>query len=246
MVEYKNLLVNEKSARIFLEELLPELKNDEVFIIVIFSRKKYNKISTDEWMFSRKIIKEKNIDQIINKIKRMGIFSDNFIDFKTNEIIPIDAFVCYIDLAPKSTLKAFNIFTKKMDEWLYQIVKENFMVDKFKKIQNILMSSVHKANSYKPYIIIDIDKKDDKEILSYVLGKLNNNYKWITETRGGYHIIIDKTKDICKIIYNEIIKPKKESIFYSYLDFIEIKSKTLMTPIVGTLQGGFEVKKYKI
>ena len=35
----------------------------------------------------------------------------------------------------------------------------------------------------------------------------------------------------------KIIKPKKDSIFYSYLDFIEIKSKTLMIPIVGILWG---------
>jgi ribosomal protein S10 len=232
MTEIKNLLVNEYSTMQFLINMLPELEKDEVFIILAFARKKYNPKVKDEWLFHRDIIRNNDVDEIIRKIRRSAYFDNTFIDFKTEEPIPMDAFVYYIDLSPKSTIKAWNLFSKETNARIYQILQNPEEVIHMRKLKNNLMSAIHRSNSRKPYILLDIDTKDEK-MLKQVC-KIVGKWEWISETRGGYHVIVKKTREMSTKIYKNIIAPMRV--------LVEIKSD-VMTPVVGTLQGGWEVKK---
>lgn len=234
----KSLLVNEAETRKFLERMLPKLKDDEVFVILSFARKKYHPSATDEWMLYRDIIKDNDIDKMIHKIKRNYSYTEGFNDLRTGEPINKDAFVCYIDLSPKSMLKAYNMFIKKMNDILYQVIKNKEQSILMRKMKNYLMSCIHKSNSYKPYLLLDVDTKNS-DLLNSILNALES-WEWISETRGGYHVLVKKTKQNCQFIFQNLQFSK------GYCDYdIEIKSN-VMTPIPGTLQGGFEVKQFDI
>lgn len=56
------------------------------------------------------------------------------------------------------------------------------------------------------------------------------NIKWISETHGGYHVIVERNDESGKIIYNDIRGMPNVEIL-----------KEPMTPIPGVLQGNFEV-----
>lgn len=232
-----NLVVNEQAIRDFLFEVLPVLEKDEVFIYMAFSRKKYNPISNDEWLFHRDIFKNNAIEEMIQKLKRHGKIDGYFKDLRSGTPIPLDAFVYYIDLSPKSTIKAWNLFSKEMNDRIYQIIKDPEQMIYMRKIKNKLMSAIHKSNSRKPYVLLDIDEKDE-QLLYDILYELDIKPKWISVTRGGYHGIFEKTPEIGKKLYkNDFLRSLINS------KTVEIKHD-VMTPIPGTLQGGVVVKKF--
>lgn len=247
----KTLLVDEKLTREFLDITLPELKEDEVLLLMMFARKKYNSATTDEWKFFRDVVKPSKSrgdakvsfsDVVLRKIRRSAVFVGDYTDFKTGELIPMDAFVYYIDLTPKSMLKAYTLFTKETADLLYRIYKDTTQIEFATRLKTKFLSAIHKSNSYKPYSLLDIDDKDE-DLLEKCLDVVNNEYIWVSETRGGYHVIVEKTKENGRSIHENIRKDQqnnKNSIFKD----VEIK-KEVMTPVPGTLQGGFMVKRWK-
>lgn len=233
------MLINESSARRFLTKMMPELINDEVFTLMLASRKKYNKtIRTSSEMLDFGIIKDNDIEHCIRKIERMISKIPYYIDFKTNEPIPESSLVLYIDLYPKSIIKALQQFNIDVNKWMYDaIVNPEFNKRIFTKIERVLFSSVAKSPSRKPLRMLDLDSTDEK-LLKEILHELPES-DWITRTRGGFHIMFkaetkEKTRKIGECCYR---------ISQKY-DEIEFQSHQALTPIVGTLQGGVEVTKY--
>jgi hypothetical protein len=236
------MIYNEKLTRDFIETVLRPLENDEVYLLLLGARKKYcETLSRSQEILNRTIIRNNEVNSIINKINRMMCFNNYYIDKKTNEKIPSEAFVCYITINSNSTLKAYINFVNEMNNLMYGIIKnknEDSYDDLylFRKIDIKLFSSIHKSWSKKYYVIVDIDKKDD-DILENVIDLLGENVKWVSETRGGYHVIVDKNKTSGKIIHTDLVNCE-------YSNQIEIL-KNAMTPVPGTMQGGFEVKKVR-
>lgn len=230
-----NLLVNEGKARDFLQMMLPKLVDDEVFIMAVFSRKKYNKKASGG-LYSRDLVTENDIDWILRKLKRMCYLPEDYQNYKTSEVIPPEAFVCYIDLSPKSVLKAYRMFVDLENRRIYEGIKNGSQFTLLRRMKNDLMSSIHRSNSYKPYILLDLDTRDFK-IANYVFQIVKYNCPWISKTRGGYHFIVNNEPKIAGSIYMD---QRIRNIAMS--GQLEIKSD-VMTPIPGILQGGFEVTR---
>lgn len=234
-------IINKENCRDFIERCVPTLKNDEVLIYFVFVRKKYcPQVRNHHQMVFRDILKDNDPNYIIPKIEKIP---DRFIDYQSSIYYGENCYALYIDLIPKSTLKAYIHFSKEIQDLIYQSLKNDSQLKEFRKIKNRLLSAIHKKSSWKPFIMIDIDSKDN-ELLEEIYNQIDWTPIYISETRGGYHLIYEKTSAICRDIY-ENLRKDEDLIGYFENKTIEIQSE-VMTPVVGTLQGGFEVKEYKI
>jgi len=229
----KSLLVEENYLRQFIEEAIPELKNDEVLIILLAARKKYfSKLTRSQEVVARSILRRNDAQYIIGKIKRLAV-SGCFFD--QDKPIPPKALVAYIDLNPKSTIKAFNHFAREVLSQLYIATTGNINYNYFKKLDVKLFSAIHKSNtSDHPYWCIDIDQKN-LAVLQGIITFINpENVVWVSETRNGYHVIVRRNAETGEKLFRYGLPSKlKENV--------ELKKEAL-TPIPGTLQGGFLVK----
>jgi len=259
MTDYISLIKDENETRRFIEKVLQPLQNDEVYIAVLTARKKYcPTISSSMEVVSRDIIRNNDTNKIMRKLKKMSIVEGLYTD-KNEDIIPNEAFALYILPEPRSMLKAYTEFVLDINKWLYESLKiKDPNLELYKKLDLKLFSAIHRSKSKSKYFIIDIDKKDEKllkNIFYYIQNLedkvkglhnvtlkfngyeiINENIRWISETHGGYHIILDRNNETGKII------PK---IMERKLEFVEFRKET-MTPVVGISQGGFVVKEYKL
>jgi len=222
-----------ETVKRFCKLVVPELRDDEVLIAILAARKKYGGVSRSQENLIRVILR--NNDTIVSKLKRMAIVGDLYTDIVTKKVIPITSMVLYIDLAPKSTIKAFNLFNKDILQWFYQMSKDDgFDKSIFRKMDIRLFSAIHRSNARTPpYWIVDIDIKN-MSLLKEIYRIFDEDVVWISETRGGYHVIIHRNENTGKLIHK--LKEKK-------IKDIEILNKDIMTVVPGTLQGGFEVRE---
>lgn len=230
----ESLIYNEILVRNFCKHVLPELRDDEVLIMTLFSRRKYGGVQE---LLNRAILRRTDSNYVLRKIKRMSYVDDVYIDRTTGEPIPTSSMVLYIDLIPKSTVKAIKTFNREMYEWLYSaITSDKFDRSLFRRIDIKLFSAIHRSSSRRPFFLIDVDDKTDwtdpSSKLYDVLSFLDERYiQWVTETKGGFHVLVDRTNETGRVIFKYI----------RCIDNVEVH-KEVMTPIPGTLQGGFEVK----
>ena len=227
----------------FYKEILPITTSDEVLFMFIQARRKYNKtadIKDHDPILSRKILKYRDVDLFLNKVEQLDALSNTFISNRSKNILPKDSMVIYVDLCPKSTLKAFTAFTTYYINEMKEII-DNDQMYKFQKMDTKLNSFIHKSNSRKPYFMLDLDTKN-QEVFEDILNMLpNNSIDWITETRGGFHYLINKNnmdvKKIGKLIYKEIL-PKHKTV-------LEVKGQA-MTVLPGTVQGGWKTRRIEL
>jgi len=167
--------------------VVPELRDDEVLIAILCARRKYsNKISKSEEILDKCILKGDKESNIRRLIKFLRIEEGDYIDFKTGEPIPLEAMATYLDLYPKSTLKAISTWNKTVLQWMNDaIVNPEFDLRTFRKIDTKLFSSIAKSNSRKPVRILDVD---DQSLDQYFDAGLPEP-DWMTKTRGGWHLI---------------------------------------------------------
>lgn len=215
----------------FRDIVLPDLVNDEVFVAVLVARKKYCKtLPRSEEILDLRIIKRK--EDFVRKIRRFLRVSDvDFLD-KNGNYIPKTAMAAYIDIYPKSCLKALKEFNDLIKNWMYDaIYTKDFPLELFRKIDTKLKSSIHKTNSRKPHKIVDIDSKDESLIKSLPDGR-----RWITETKNGFHVIyLNPDSELMKELH-QFRQAHKNS------DVYEFQWHQGQTVIPGTLQGGFAVR----
>ena len=231
-----SLVYDRKLLEEWYDAVVPELQDDEVLIAILCARRKYSdKISRSEEMLDKCILKGSKEANIRRLIKFLRVEEGDYVDFKTGEPIPLEAMVAYLDLYPKSCLKAVSTWNKTVLQWMSNaIVNPDFELRTFRKIDTKLFSSIAKSNSRKPARIVDIDDQNlDKY---YGLPKPD----WITKTRGGYHLIyLTPTKEKEREVSKELYEKSKD------LGLVEIQWHQCQTVIVGTLQGGVEIKGWR-
>jgi len=236
------LIKDETETLNFISKVLKPLIDDEVYITLLCARKKYcPTISSSEEVLSREIIRNNDPLKIIRKLKKISIVEDIYTD-KSNNVIPSSAMALYILLDPRSTIKAYGDFIKSTNDWMSEHLRNsNTMLEcdlsLYRRLDIKLFSAIHKNRSRPIYFIIDIDNKD-KCILEDILlhDEILPHIKWISETHGGYHIILERNDVTGNYIHHLHLNPNK---------FIEIL-KEPMTPLPGSLQGDFLVKEVKI
>mgnify|MGYP000571889352 CR=1 FL=1 len=230
------LLKDEELLKSFCDRVLPELKDDEVLLSVLIARKKYGAFSKSERVLDRVILKDSSPDYVLRKIRKLSFVESCYYDSKAEREVSSDVMVIYIDVQPKSFLRAFSILSREVGEWTYQaIVSEDFDRGVFKRLDSKLFSALARSTSRQPYYLLDIDSKDSKT-LREVVDLLGEEVVWISETRGGYHVIVNRSKEMGSLIYSRLSTRKE----------IEISTKQGLTPAPGTLQGGFLVRRVEL
>jgi len=135
------------------------------------------------------IIKEGSIEEIIMKIRRMAYVDRCYISQKTGKYINSECMVMYIDLEPRSSIKAMNELFKQYNDELvlnaFGLKDKNYRNLKRYLSWSKIRSVLAKNKSRRLYCDIDIDIKDEillNEIL-HIVSKLNN--KICIETKNG-------------------------------------------------------------
>lgn len=232
-----SLIKDEQETINFIHKVIKPLENDEVYLTLLCARKKYcNTITSSEEILSREIIRHNDVDKILRKFKKSSIVEDIYTDNSGNSI-PKEAMALYILLDPRSTIKAYGEFNRGINEWITTSLTTNKRdLDLYRRIDLKLFSAIHKSRSRALYFIIDIDKKDDALLNSIIIPLIKPHIAWISETHGGYHVILERNNITGNYIHHLHQNPIKD---------VELLREP-MTPIPGTLQGGFLVKEVKI
>lgn len=240
-------------------DILPELKNDEVYFISLSARNKY--LTKDERnfyslgqteMFGREIAqtKEKLKDYTIRKLEA-NLYSKRT---RNGKEIPQKSLVCYMNVNPSGMVKSYFQFQKEMNRQISEITialqndkKPNYS---FVNIQTReLMNCIQKSTGTKHFIDIDCDTKEPAVTESIILTLNDANIKYyIIETRGGYHFLIKKdtipSKKNGTIIRSfNLQKMCTDAIKKSKIEKVEVMiNGNAMVPVPGTMQSDFLVK----
>jgi len=224
------MLRNENLFKQFIKKMIPELERDEVIIGLLAARKKYApEISRSAEIVDKIIVKRK--EDVFRKFRRfMRVEKGDYIDFKTGNPIPVDAMVCYIDLNPRSSMRALNLFQKEMNDWVIEAALSEFDLSHFRKLDTKVFSALARRVSRRMYFLVDIDDQNPERYLDMLPKPL-----WITQTRGGFHLIYPSHREIKAEIFNAVSEHDLE---------VEVQRDT-QTPVPGSLQGGVEVKRFE-
>lgn len=217
----------------FINTVLAPLEDDEVYILLLNTRKKYceEELSRSEEVLGRELIRDNDVQKILRKINKIARTEGVYVDRNNLRPVPIHCMAIYFLTDPRSTLKGYGEFIKDINKWIYESFKgESKNLELYRIIDIKLFSAIHKNRSRRLFSIVDIDKKDET-ILDDVTDLLKGHIKWVSETHGGYHVIANRVYDAGVIIYTKIVG----------MEYVEVL-KEPMTPLPGTLQGGFKVK----
>ena len=219
---------------------LPELGRDEVFLLVGGARKKYApEISKSHEVVIRKIIRENDPIKFADTVEKMHNFVINSRDSGTGEKFPEHAVALYINPIPRSMIKAYDQFQKKISSHYYQLVnghdKDLQNSKQIKRMDVHLYSAIQNQPSKIIFNNCDIDVLDRK-VFDDLIYRLNKYIQFATVTRGGWHIVYRPPGN--KEVYEQKLKEK-------YPKIVEWRKDTL-TPIWGTLQGGHLVQPVEV
>lgn len=234
MITETNLIKDFNSLEKFIRATIMKnpLHKDEVYIILGIARKKYDSTlsMTSQILVQRKIIRQ--VEYLLIQTQIQKVDACMHLAYDNGQKIPLGACALYIDLNPRSYIKALPKFFNEMTNFTYEaLYNPEFNFDIFKNADSKLFSALHASTSKKYYQLLDLDCKDIDKVES-IINILGKEIVWKSETRGGYHFIVHKTHENSKIIHEQLKSMNK----------LEIQ-KACLTPIVGTLQGGFLVKE---
>ena len=226
------IITDENLLDEFISSFLKPCSPDETYYCCLFARSKYAKnedgsnkfphIKTDKNQLKRFLATPNTLKL---KIKQLEVPFGAYIT-KDGEPMPQEALALYITPNRRSQKKAMFKLMKRLID-IQESNGQGFNVNAE------AISAVQKSKSKTDWIDFDIDSKDiDISSIENVLPL--GTYK-ILETRGGYHIMIDRDK------VKKSNAPKNWYIVLGQMFEID-QSGDNMIPMVGTYQGGFTPK----
>lgn len=171
---------------------LPDLKNDEKFLLCLFARDKYNKknkIKGGSFQLQRFVV-DKN--KMINKIKRLESYL-HLLEIN-NEQVDNSIIGLYIKTNPTSMSRASLMFSR-------EIISKTLSDNNSYNPEVLLMDCIQNTNYNSIYTDIDIDInntniKIEDVIDTLMMSNFINNNSWINniiKTKGGFHIQINNS-----------------------------------------------------
>ncbi|MFA4662982.1 hypothetical protein [Pyrococcus kukulkanii] len=221
----------------FFKEVLVEPREGEVYTLFLMTRRKwFPKLSSNYELLNYKVLAEFNFKRFYRAVLRLIPQECAYVDVRTEECIPVSAMALYVDVIPRDIKKGV---VKTLQDFINLLAfQDQENVNRLKKFNRIFLSNLQKSPGRKPYFIIDVDSKDT-QLINYVIKQLNNYsipVEWISETKGGFHVIVKRDGEWMETFYKEVL-PKLNH------ENVEVKlEKSILTPIPGTLQAGFPVK----
>jgi len=254
----RNLIVDKTEFDKFID-IMPELKNDEVYFISLSARAKY--LSKEERlefslgqteMFGREVAqtKEKLKDYTMRKLEA-NLYSKRT---RNGKEIPEKSLVCYININPSSMVKAYFQFQHEMNRQIAEITiaLQNSKDPNYSFVniqQRELMNCIQKSTGTKHYIDIDCDTKEPEVVAFITKTLVDAKIQFHTiETRGGFHFLLEK--DTIPSKYKGTVtrsfnlqKLCDDARKLSSLEKIEVMiNKNAMIPVPGTRQSDFLVR----
>lgn len=219
--------------------VLPKLGKDEVFILIGGARKKYSELlSTSHEVVIRKIVRENNPERFVNVVEKMYAYLLASRDMKTNKKFPPESLVIYINPIPRSMIVAHQNFITRMSKYHYQLI-QGHDIDKqnskqLKKMDVHMYSEIQNSPAKRSLSNCDIDTQD-RRVFDDIVGYLKGYIKFMTKTRGGWHIVYRSEG-------NAIVYKKRLKEVYAETEW----RKDTLTPVWGTIQGGVLVQPVTI
>ncbi len=231
-------------------EIMPELKDDEVYFISLSARNKYLTAEEREFyalgrteMFGRTVVKRKeDFYFAMNKLEAMLTYKHT----KNGKSIPKKALVVYVNVNPSSMIKAYEMYVNEMNRELFQVtqaLRHDKVVnyEGFINMERKMMNCIQKCRERRYFIDIDIDTKNET-ILNRISFRLKSvDYK-IIETQGGWHILIKKDSLTKEVKLHEVVKEMNDAVKDEGGEVMFNKNQ--MIPVPGTLQAGKLVTIY--
>lgn len=235
-----SLIYSEEDVREFLDFFLSNLEEDEVALAILVSRKKYESALPRSNELLDYVILRGSTERMFRKLKKFayveGVYTEDGYE------IPKNALALYVDVIPKSSRRAsLKLISEELrlhEEFSHlaysgdasEMLRSLWNFTKIRsRVFSCLARSPTKRLDHK-YLLIDLDKKS-MSFLTRCLETINKHTEvlWVTETRGGYHIITR--------FEGKLIPTLRE------MENVEFSHKQAMTPLCGTLQGGFPIKR---
>lgn len=242
-----SVIGNKEDMKEFFNELLVPLQDDWVYVVLGVARKKYaneGELTRSEEALAKEIIPDYDFDRFYRTLLKYEVSEDVYVDRNTRKPIPNSAKAYYIDLTPKSMSMALAKFFQDVMRDIIDSRTNPQALEHLRRSKSHLFGNLSKSDAIrKPYKIIDVDIKDN-EVLAYVknaLASRNIPIKWISETRGGYHIIIQVGAWLQEFHMHAV--PDIEKLNHTYNKIVIEIGTQCQTPIVGTYQGGFLVRR---
>ncbi|BBM82425.1 hypothetical protein UABAM_00768 [Candidatus Uabimicrobium amorphum] len=244
-MDFYNFIYCEKQVQRFVSQILFPLEEDEVVVLFLAARKKYAPQQAIKKEFlQRKIVTKR--ESFLRKLKQFNCQRGAYFDAEGNDIRE-EACVVYCTANPRSTVAAAKNLITTFTDYLFSLAVSSSERKKFTGIYQKTLSEIQKCRARKHYVDIDFDVVDKNKGKKYVrdfLQIIATSKHHIIETRGGYHILIEKqtmTADIGRVMYKQIEAINREGKQIFGEKFEVIINRQDMLPIPGTKQGGFAV-----
>lgn len=200
------IIADEKELKWYYENILHPLENNEVYFVSLSARNKYLTAKEREdlqlgrtEMFARKIISIDKWEVFLRSIKSFEINEGGYTT-KNNSNIPEKSMVCYFNINPSCSIKAYNMFNKTMNDYMFELAycsihdraKENIL-KRINKQRTLLMNCYQKSRGTKHWLDLDFDVPEyfnAPKLMKDFLNALKIEYYWV-ETKSGYHLLID-------------------------------------------------------
>lgn len=218
-------IIADKNQLINFIDWLPELEENEKYLLSLFARKKYSKaaiLSNDKTQLKR-FTSDK--ERLYDKISQLEIPLGRYILKKV--AAPQESLVLYIAINPRCMKKATEMMGKKC--W-------DLMKGKNFDLHAEAMTCIQKSKSRTCFVDFDIDTKEidlDMDWLNENVGKGNFHP---LETRGGYHLLVEPKK--ATAFRKEHFNDNKWHQLISKKYPVDQSGDQLL-PVPGTFQGGF-------
>jgi len=241
----KHLVRNYEQFNRFVNDVLPDLQNDEVYFLSMSARKKYLTLEEREKyqlarteMMLRKIVHSK--DQLHHAMNELSA-QISVRTTKSGLIMPEKALVCYINVNPSSMIKALTMFKRDMNHELAQVMsalmgdgQPNY--DSIKYSTRKFMNCVQKSKGTRHWLDIDVDSLD-VTYRNMLVRELSDIESHTIETHGGYHVLINREQlNQSNIQLHKVVKDIDTQL--KLVGGECIFNKNAMIPVAGTLHAG--------
>ncbi len=265
------IIHSEEELKWFYDNVVQELKPSEVHFMSLSARNKY--LTEEERklyalgrteMFSRSIVRFNGWEKFLSTVRKYETDEGAYIT-KNNMNMPSKATVCYFNINPSDSLKAYRDFNKTMNEYMFELVQcavNNRSTDnilyRINKQSTLLMNSYQKAIGTRYWIDFDFDVP--KDFLPYIelytaTVKHFGGKAYIIDTKSGFHLLVSKDTNFSEK-YNPktIVDNAMNDLFNFYVKMYQgeeitkrlaeseiIHNKNEMCPLPGTIQASHKV-----
>lgn len=199
-------------------ELLPNLKENESYFLILIARKKWNPEANipSAYKLKRECVTKEKITRTIRQWEtEIGTYITN-----DGSSIPNENLGVYIAYNPKNQYKATFDLVKKC---LESIEKGNKVINVKSMANDVIQSS----NGSKNFIDIDVDIKegeDYEDVVKFIKSVIDEQFLTFVKTNGGFHCLINLFSTILDVIPNSL-SPAYGSKWYPTLQKHPFKSE---------------------